>query len=54
MDGFAAMWALRWRRLGERFRLSLDARLFSGVPVTDPLLVLRDDGFLQIKLQYYF
>lgn len=42
------------RRMGERFKLGIDARLFSGVPPADPLFLLRDDGFIQVKLQYFF
>jgi hypothetical protein len=42
------------RRLGAHWRLSVDARLFFNVNATDPLAILRDDDFVQFKLQYHF
>lgn len=42
------------RRLGSSWRISLDGRFFTSVAVNDPLRILRDDDFLQLKLQWYF
>lgn len=41
------------RRFGSSMRASIDARLFSQ-GVDDQLVFLRDDSFVQVKLQYYF
>ena len=43
------------RRIGENWKLNLEARLFSGVKSNDPLLSsLREDDFIQAELEYYF
>ncbi len=42
------------RRLSEAFKVSLDARLPVRVSADDPLRVMRDDGFVQLKVQYHF
>jgi hypothetical protein len=42
------------RRLNAAFKLSLDARLPVSVAADDPLWMMRDDGFVQVKLQYHF
>ncbi len=41
------------RRMGQAMRVSLDARLFTK-GVDDQLRFIRDDSFVQLKLQYYF
>ena len=42
------------RRLGENWKVSLDARFFLGVPVTDIIYPLSRDDFFQIRLARYF
>ncbi len=42
------------RRLSDAFKLSLDVRMPVAVAADDPLQMLRDDGFMQLKLQYHF
>jgi hypothetical protein len=42
------------RRLNDAFKISLDARLPMSVAPEDPLWMMRDDGFVQVKLQYHF
>ncbi len=42
------------RRLSEAFKVSLDARLPFSVSGDDPMRMMRDDGFVQLKLQYHF
>jgi hypothetical protein len=42
------------RRLGEAVKLSLDVRLPVRVAPDDPLRMMRDDGFVQLKLQFHF
>jgi len=43
------------RRIGESWKLNLEARLFNGIKTTDPLLSsLRQDDFVQFELAYYF
>lgn len=41
------------RRISESIRVSVDARLFTDER-TDSWEVLRDDGFVQLKLQWFF
>lgn len=41
------------RRMGKAMRVSIDARLFTN-GVDDQLRYIRDDSFVQVKLQYYF
>ena len=42
------------RRLGDKFTLSLEASLFSGIEQTDPLSNFRRDDFAQAELAYHF
>jgi hypothetical protein len=42
------------RRIAAAFKLSLDVRLPLGVAADDPLSLLRDDGFVQLKAQFHF
>lgn len=42
------------RRLGGNWRISLDGRFFTSVSARDPLVLLGDDDFFQLKLQYHF
>lgn len=43
------------RRIGEHWKLNLEARLFSGINVSDIFLYpLRQDDFVQLELAYYF
>ena len=42
------------RRLGDRFVLSMEGRIFSGAPARDPAAALRQDDHLQIELAWYF
>lgn len=43
------------RRIGESWKLNLEAHLFNGIKTTDPLLSsLRKDDFVQVELAYYF
>ena len=42
------------RRIGERFKLEVEARFFMNPTRRDPLFSLRADHFVQIKLVYNF
>lgn len=43
------------RRIGESFKLNIEARLFKGVKTNDLFLgSLRQDNFVQLELAYYF
>jgi len=42
------------RRLGENWKLSVEARVFAGAPAEDPLSYFRKDDFVQVELAYYF
>ncbi len=42
------------RRLGRRYKLSIEARGFTGAPPTDPAYVWRRDDYLQLELARYF
>lgn len=43
------------RRIGESWKLNLEARVFEGITnAANPLYSLRDDDFVQIDLAYYF
>lgn len=42
------------RRLNNHLRISLDGRFFTSVPTRDPLWILAEDDFLQLKLQWHF
>ena len=42
------------RRLGESFRLTLEARLFAEVDGRDVLFDVRDDDYVQIEVGYFY
>lgn len=42
------------RRLGDDWKITLDARFFLGVPMSDPLYFISRDDFVQIRLARYF
>ena len=43
------------RRIAESWKLDLEARVFSGIKINDPLLSsLRQDDFIKAELGYYF
>ncbi|MCF6215823.1 MAG: hypothetical protein L3J58_06580 [Emcibacter sp.] len=42
------------RRIGDDWKITLDARFFMGVPVMDPIYPLSRDDFFQIRLARYF
>lgn len=42
------------RRLGSHYKLSIEARAFTGAPTTDPTFVWRRDDYLQLTLARYF
>ncbi|WP_339864083.1 hypothetical protein [Paremcibacter congregatus] len=42
------------RRIGDSWKISLDARLFLGVPVGDPFYSISRDDFIQLRLARYF
>ena len=42
------------RRLGDRWRVELEARLFSSAPKSDPAYFLRKDDHLRVELKYFF
>lgn len=42
------------RRLGAQWKLSVEARFFSGAKDPDPLVYFLKDDFVQIELGYYF
>lgn len=42
------------RRIGSKWSISLDARFFTGVDNGDPLLFLKDDDFIQLRIARYF
>ena len=42
------------RRLGDRWRLELEARFWTGVAANDPQFSVRNDDFLQVTLSRYF
>ena len=42
------------RRIGDSFKLTLEARLFTDVDATDILDGFRDDDMIQLELGYYF
>lgn len=42
------------RRIGDYWRFSIDARLFSGAPPGDRLFPIRRDDFVQIRFGRYF
>ena len=42
------------RRIGQRWKLSIEARTFSNIPQRGLLYGMRDDDYLQLELQRYF
>jgi hypothetical protein len=42
------------RRLGDDYRLSLEAYFFGNVPRTDPVYSIADDDYVQLRLARYF
>ncbi|HOH51830.1 MAG TPA: hypothetical protein PLI98_13930, partial [Candidatus Hydrogenedentes bacterium] len=42
------------RRLGEDWKLSIEARIFSNVPADDLLTFVRKDDYIQATLTWYF
>ncbi len=43
------------RRIGESWKLNIEARIFSGIDdTTHPLYSVRQDDFIQLELGYYF
>jgi len=42
------------RRIGDSWKVTLDARFFLGVPVTDPIYPQSRDDFIQLRLARYF
>lgn len=42
------------RRIGESFRLTLDARIFSGEEINDPMTYLNKSDYLSLELEYFF
>lgn len=42
------------RRLGNRWKLGLEARAYQNSPSTDPLYTIHNDDYLQVDLNYYF
>ncbi|MGD8326918.1 MAG: hypothetical protein PVF65_08390 [Sphingomonadales bacterium] len=42
------------RRLGSKWSISVDARLFTGVDSGDPLQFLADDDFIQLRIARHF
>ena len=42
------------RRLGDNWKLSLDAYIYSNMPVEDPAYGFRNEDFVQLELAWYF
>ena len=42
------------RRIGERWKLSIEARSYTGIGTGDPLYAFRDDDYLQVELGWFF
>jgi len=42
------------RRLGNAWKITLDARLFHGVRIEDPVYQFNEDDYVSIQLEYYF
>ena len=42
------------RRLGEHWKLGVEARVFSSVDPADPLFSQRDDDYLELSFTYYY
>lgn len=55
MDTQATFYSAEFeKRLGESYKLSIEARIFSGQPASDPYYTVKDDDFVQIRLARYF
>ena len=42
------------RRIGDAFKLSIEARGVDNVAVDNPLRIYEDENYLQLELGYYF
>ena len=42
------------RRIGDRWRLYVEYRGFTGAPSDDPFFLLRQDDYLQVELARFF
>lgn len=42
------------RRIGDSFKIDIELRLFSGIPVTDPSYSMREDDHIRMEISYYF
>jgi hypothetical protein len=42
------------RRIGDRWRITLDARFFLSVPINDPAYFFADDDFIQLRVARFF
>ena len=42
------------RRLGDAWKLALEARVFSNIEAHDPLFTLQQDDYLHAELSWYF
>ncbi|MCK5425337.1 MAG: hypothetical protein KAI89_08185, partial [Emcibacter sp.] len=42
------------RRIGDNWKVTLDARFFLGIPPTDPVFLQSRDDFFQIRVARYF
>lgn len=42
------------RRIGNSFKLALEARFFLNVPDDDPLATISDDGYAQLRVAWFF
>ena len=42
------------RRLGDSFRLDLEARLNAGIPEDDPAYSLRNEDYIQLELNWFY
>lgn len=42
------------RRLGDAWKLTIDARLFHGEDLNDPVYQFKDDDYASVQLEYYF
>lgn len=42
------------RRLGESFKITIEARQYSNIPVNDILHAYLKDDYIQLELSYYF
>ena len=55
LDGGARFYSLEAsRRLGDNWKLSVEARLSSNIPEDDPAFNLRTEDFVQLELAWFF